>query len=122
MLSGNGGVLEQLASLKQELSKIQDINAEYEALYNQINSVYLELDDASSNISRLQGGEGFDQERIHELNDRFNAINILLQKHRLNEESELLELEKDLADKLGSITSLDKRINDKNTELDKLKS
>ncbi len=122
VLSGNDGILEQLSSLKQELSKIQDINAEYEALYNQINSVYLELDDASSNISRLQGGEGFDQERIHELNDRFNAINLLLQKHRLNDESELLELEKDLADKLGNITSLDKRINDKNTELDKLKS
>lgn len=120
LLSGNGGLLEQLSILKQELSKIQDVNSDFESLYNQVNSVYFELDDAASNISRLQGSDGFDEERMHELNDRFNAINQLLQKHRLGDESELLDLEKDLAEKLSNITSLDQRIEEKSKELSEL--
>ncbi|NJO87670.1 MAG: hypothetical protein HC831_00925 [Chloroflexia bacterium] len=91
-----------------------------ETLANRIESTYIEIKDVAAEIERLAGKVQFDPDRFEQVNERLNLIYALQQKHRVNSVEELIEIRKELQDKLNDIESFDDRLKELQANFDKL--
>ncbi len=108
--NGSGGVLNELSGINSSLAKISQLNPEFKELADRINSTYIELSDLLKEIERNEDLVNVDPSRASELNDRLNTLYALQQKHRVNTEEDLLNVGKQINDKLKSILNLESDI------------
>ncbi|WP_353778549.1 DNA repair protein RecN [Winogradskyella sp. 3972H.M.0a.05] len=104
------GILTQLRTLSNSMQSLNSVSQEYSKLYDRIQSVLLELDDAAVDIDRLLDGTEADPQRLQWLTDKINVINALLQKHNVSSVDELLEIKDGLAKKVSDTEGLDSEI------------
>lgn len=122
ILSGNNGITDQLESYLKELSTFKDLGNRYNALYQQLHSAYLEIDDVGRELANLDGTIEHDQETLFEKTERLNLLNALFQKHRVNSDLELIETQNDLELKLQNLDSLSDIIDEQQKAVDHLEN
>ena len=116
------GVLSLVTEIRQSLSKLVDFGANFKELYQRVQSVFIELDDVSSELQRLQESVESDPKRLEEVNGKLQLLYNLLKKHNVSEISELITIKNDLADKVFETAHLDEKISLKTLELQDMES
>ena len=114
-----------LALLKESIQQIQQASryfADAEDLANRLNSAYIEIKDVSSEIESQESSISLDEKRLDEVNTRVSDIYLLLKKHRMDSETELIQLRHDLEEKLQIALNhdeiLDKLVSEKRVQED----
>ena len=104
-LEKENGILDLLSEIIRDLSTISNFNKKVADLSNRVEQSAIELKDISSEIFYLKEQSLQNPERLKQLNDRLDIINSLLLKHRKNSFSEIIELKKELKQKLDAISN-----------------
>jgi DNA repair protein RecN (Recombination protein N) len=105
---------------KNNLQSIAKYNTAYEELSQRLQSVLVELKDISTEAESLLSDVEINPTRMEVLNERLNIINKLLKKHNVKTDAELLNIQKDLEEKISTFENLDEIILSKQKELNSL--
>ncbi len=111
-------ILDQLRALNNELDSIKDGDESLTQLSERLVETTEELSDLARTASDVADGTEYDGKLIEELTERLDLIYRLQQKHNVTTLSELLEVEKSLADKLLGFGDLTKEITKKEKEIE----
>ncbi len=117
LMNNEPGLMSMLSELKTELKPLKSISAELAALFQRVESNYLELQDMGREMERLEDKVTVDPERAGQLSERINLIYHLEQKHRVNSVEELIDVKVDYARKIDDFSSLADRIAQTQKEL-----
>ncbi len=101
------GILQNLKEIKIALQKTIAFSAEYQSLFDRINSVTIEFDDIIIELSQLTENLVYDPENLDLLNQKLQNIYNLQKKHQVNSIEELLEIQNDLDNKVVSVVELE---------------
>jgi len=112
-----GAAMERLLSAYQQAEKAALHHPHLKELTERLDSVIIELRDIASEAESSSQDVEFSPERLDEITQRLSLIYELQQKHRVDNVEALLEIEKDLSDKVLSIDSFDERIQELKDEI-----
>ncbi len=99
-----------LADIRNHLQAISSWSPAYEALFQRMESVRLELDDIASEIEKEEAHVDFDPDRAEFVKERLSVLYRLLKKHRVNDVKQLLELQDALEKKAAITGNLDEAL------------
>lgn len=109
--TGDGGTVErELKSAADALKNIQRVFPQAEELAQRAESAYIELKDIRIGAEKYFEEIEFNAERQQTVEDRLSLIYDLQKKHSVQSVDELIDIQKDLDEKLQKITSLDEQI------------
>ena len=114
------GAIDQLNTVKQELTKIASFGKSYEALKERIISVGIELDDVLIELDNLEDNLSSDPQELERIGSKIQIVNNLFQKHAVSEVNDLIGIRNDLKLKIDNTESLDETILLKGKEILKL--
>ncbi len=100
------GLNAQFGELIAELKPLAKMSQELAAIYQRIESNYLDLNDISSEINKIDEHIEVNPSRTEDLNERINLIYRLQQKHKVSSIDELLKIQEDYAQKIQDYSSL----------------
>lgn len=118
-----GESIDITSNLKQVKNSIQSISkflGENKNLLERIESVYIELNDITSEIEHLNNSLDHDPEKLELVKSRLDLLYSLQQKHKCKTVDELIIIKDDLQNKVNSISSIDFRIEDIHQQLEAL--
>lgn len=104
------GTIDQLNTVKHELSKISDYGKAYESINERIASVSIELDDIIIELDNLEENLSSDPQELVRVNGKLQIINNLFQKHSVSEIDDLIIVKSQLQSKINTTESLDDAI------------
>ena len=96
--------------MTQLIKPLVNLDSRFNDVYNRLQSTQIELDDISSEALRIADSTEQDEERLSTLNQRFDRINTLLRKHRLEDTQSLIDLNDKMSEELQGLGSKDDRI------------
>lgn len=102
-----------VTTLKESLNTIQSLNPVYanaEAIAQRLESSYIDLKDLSREVERYAGDIEFNPEQLAFIESRLDLIYSLEKKHRISSVSELIDLYKELEEKINNIDNSDQEI------------
>ena len=111
---GESNVLGELNKARQSLQQLVKYSAEYGALHDRLNAVYLELKDLGIELENAETAVEVDKSALVDLNAEIDRINRLLNKHQVKTEQELLKIKGELEEKIAKTQTLSddiKRLN-----------
>ncbi|QHS60626.1 DNA repair protein RecN [Chitinophaga agri] len=114
-----------LQQLKQILSSVQALASYHKdapAVAERLQSAYVELQDISSEIGRMNDQVQFDGARIEHVNERVSLGYKLLKKHAVHSTAELLAIQEQLNNSIEGVLNLDDRLASLETELETLRA
>ena len=114
-LNNEQGVLVLLSALKRKLIEFDT----FSELSARVESVLIELNDVSAELSEINNKLDTDPEQLLKLNNRLNIINNLLQKHRKKFIEELIVLKDEIENKIQISSSFEVQISAKEKEIEK---
>ncbi|WP_420322814.1 DNA repair protein RecN [Flagellimonas sp.] len=115
------GLLGRFSDLKQVFQGLSYYGQEYEALNQRIQSVFIEMDDISSELEHLKDGVEADPERLHLVNSKLQQLYDLQKKHQASTVSELIDIKENLSLKVDTVANIDAKIKEKENELAQIK-
>lgn len=104
------GILQNLKEIKIALQKTIAFSPEYQSLFDRINSVTIEFDDITSELSRHTENLIHDPENLELVNQKLQNIYNLQKKHQVNSVAALLEIQNELDNKVVSVADLELEI------------
>ncbi|PTQ98021.1 DNA replication and repair protein RecN [Mucilaginibacter yixingensis] len=107
---GEAAALLQLREAGQQLSALEKFNPQIADLHQRLNSTVIELKDISAEIDHLEQQTHTDPARAEEVNTRLSLIYNLQKKHRVSTNTELLQIQQDLSDKIQNALFSDEAI------------
>lgn len=110
--------LNSLAEGRTNLQSVAGYSANYENLFQRLESVRIELDDIVQEIENEENKIEFDPKRSEFVKERLSIIYRLLKKHRVNDLKELLVLQQELQRKDAITSNLDETLTKCKTEYD----
>lgn len=114
------GILAALTGLKQALHKLSPYGLSFSALYDRINSTYIELDDVFSEIQHLQETLDSDPQHLEEISAKLQRIYDLQKKHNVLTVTELLQKQSQLEENISITENLEAAIKEKQLQVLKL--
>lgn len=127
MLEGETSAIIQLREAGHQLFSLEKFNPIIAELYERLNSTIIELKDIATEIEVIELHTQINEARLDEINTRLSLIYSLQKKHKVNSNSELLELQNDLSGKIQqaifgdeAIEKLSHQISSDKTELEQL--
>jgi DNA repair protein RecN (Recombination protein N) len=81
MISGETGVLRSLKKAESSLSKISDLDTNITSILDTIRESLYSLEDISVSLRDYEGGVDFSPERINQVEERMNSIQLLKKKY-----------------------------------------
>jgi len=103
-LGNDGGVLDILENIKSQISLMLEYDDSLVEIHSRIDSVILELKDVEAqSISSFEELNGLQENDSELLIQQLDAYNKLLNKHRLNNQKELLHFQYEIEEKMNSI-------------------
>ena len=106
LTEGESPLVEQLKEVVRSVSEVKKYHPDLPALHQRMEGISLELEDVAGEFERLAAGTEFDPERIAEIQKRLDTIYRLQNKHRVNSEAELIDIQSNLETKLAAIGDL----------------
>lgn len=113
-------VVQQLKVLLNQLNVYSSYHPDLPVLIQRLQSSQIELQDIADDVDRISNHINYDPEKIEQLNERLSLGYKLQKKHGVNSTAELLEIQKQLADKLQAVLNIDQAIQQKENESTKL--
>ena len=113
-------ILDKFRLISSELNRVREFSKEIEAIAKRIDSTFIEVGDLASEIDSIQGTVSYDAEKIQIVNERLNSIYALQQKHQVNSNAQLLDVQLQLEIKLQGISSLQEAILKAENSVDEL--
>jgi DNA repair protein RecN (Recombination protein N) len=110
LMDGEEGVVQRISAARNSLGKYSELNKELSSFHERVEAMYVEARDLSSELIRFGEGIEYDPERIQEIADQVNQLNHLLQKHRLQNTVQLVELRETLSAKLYAVDTMDEKV------------
>lgn len=120
-LSQEGGVLEFLGKIKNELEKVKSIDKDLEDFYNRTTSVLVELKELMGDAERYAQTVDLDPRLKEQLTEKIDKFNHALRKHNLTDQQSLLELYESFGSYIEGTDQLEAEIVLLRSEADKLK-
>ncbi len=100
MHQGETSALVQLREASHQLTYLEKFNPQIEELNKRLNSAIIEIKDIAAEIDSLEQRTQINEERVFEINERLSLIYSLQKKHRVNTNTELLEIQQNLSSKI----------------------
>ena len=110
MENSETAILPQLNELSSVLHRLKQLVPNAEELQQRIDSTQVELKDIAYDLDRLGDNTQFDEEKLLELQERFDLLNRLMMKHHVKEYEALIALRDDLEAKVNAFENIDKEI------------
>lgn len=111
-------LLEELKNGTQKLDSISAVYPQAQEMAERLNSAYIELEDLSSELEKVQMEIEFDPIRQNFVEERLNTIYSLEQKHKVSTIAELLQIYDDLQKRLNEIENIDETLKEKEKEVE----
>lgn len=111
-LAADQGMLVQLARLKQLLARAARIDGRVKSILERLESASIELKDVALEAGSLSTSFALDPAGSERMRERLDLLIRLQQKHRVSSNTELIAIQENLRERLGSIASLGERINE----------
>ncbi|HRI02010.1 MAG TPA: DNA repair protein RecN [Saprospiraceae bacterium] len=105
-LNRDGGILEQLHEMVQKLKGIS-VTESIEQIADRIQNTLTELKESERDLTKISLAVDFDAESLQYSNERLLAIHKQLKKHRVNTDTELLQIQTDLEKKISLFNQSD---------------
>ena len=115
------GIMKMLGELKQVASKLSEFGNGYSLLYERIGSMFIEMDDISSELQDLQENLETNPQLLEEINGKLQLLYDLQKKHGVQEISDLIHIREDLVQKVGVTANIGEKIAEKEAFLAKQK-
>jgi DNA repair protein RecN (Recombination protein N) len=106
----SNGILDQLRASLSHLQKIGRFYTPSREMAARMESVYIELKDIASELEAEAGKNEMDPGDLEQLRERMDLLFGLMQKHRMQEVEQLIELRNQLGDKIEVLTFSDEKI------------
>ena len=110
-------LLDGINTLLYNVDKLKRFVPELDSMSERLNSVKIELKDISSDLNNLQD-DSQDISSLEILQERFDVIQRLMMKHRLNDYSQLLQLREEIKRKVDEFSNIDEIVTDKEKEVE----
>ncbi len=120
-LSQEGGAIEFLGKIKNELEKVKSIDKDLEDFYNRTTSVLVELKELMGDAERYAETVDLDPRLKEQLTEKIDKFNHALRKHNLTDQESLLELYERFGAYIEGIDQLEAEIILLRSEADSLK-
>ncbi len=127
MQDGETAALLQLREAGHHLSTLEKFNPQIAELHERLKSTLIELKDIASEIENIEQHTHTDEAKAVEINERLSLMYNLQKKHHVTSNSELLQLQQELSEKIQhalfgdeEIEKLQKQIAAEKEELEKL--
>lgn len=104
------GALQTIKEARIVLGRIKDFSTTFEGFWERLNSIVLDLEDISNDVGSTSEKIEADPELLFEINEKLQTLYKLQQKHSVSTVSELIEIEKDLEEKVNTTLGLDEEI------------
>jgi len=104
------GILNLLVELKQASSKLAGYGAQFSALNDRVQSVYIEVDDIFEELGALENKIEANPKLLEEVNAKLQLLYDLQKKHSVVEISELIKVKEELAEKVDVTENIDTSI------------
>jgi DNA repair protein RecN (Recombination protein N) len=114
------GLLDILAKVKSSLIKISDFSPEYQALYQRIESLKIELDDIAIELENQNDKIESNPFELEKYNDRLQLLYDLQKKHQVSSIEELHQVFEQLDLKVQNVQNAEEIIQLKNKEIDEV--
>ena len=111
------GVQVQLNEVKAGLNKIDALGEQYAQLNERMESIRIELNDLSAELTRALEQLEANPARLEEVNGQYQLLNDLLKKHRVSTVEELQAKRDELDGKVLKTANLDETLNKLKTQL-----
>ncbi|MBR1631091.1 MAG: DNA repair protein RecN, partial [Paludibacteraceae bacterium] len=102
-----GGAIESVEQSSDALNRVASYQSDASELGERLHSVYIELDDIRSEIERLSEQLEYDPKRQQYVENRLDTLNTLLQKHHVENETQLILLKQQFEQQLNEISGFD---------------
>ena len=103
-------ILPQLNELSSAMHRLKQLMPSSEELLQRIESAQLELKDIAYDLERIGDGAQFDEEKLQELQERFDLLSRLMMKHHVKEFEALIALRDELETKVNAFENIDQEI------------
>ena len=113
------GILNLLSELKIASNKLSSFGANFAALNERIISVFIEIDDISTELDSLQESAEANPKLLEEVNAKLQLIHNLFKKHNAATISELIQIRESLSEKVSAVDNVEADIKKKQTQLTK---
>ena len=100
-------VLSQMEALKVAMGPVSKLSPSLESLGERFQSLYFELQEISTDFEQVAESTDIDQQRLQEVRERLDVLYKLQNKHFVASDTELLDIQKGLQDKLDAFVSMD---------------
>ncbi|TRW23100.1 DNA repair protein RecN [Flavobacterium zepuense] len=116
------GSIQNLKDIKGALQKISGLSPEYNAFYERVSSLLIELDDIADSLSENYETLTNDPEELERVNQKLQLIYALQKKHQAATIEELIAIQEELEGKVVLVEGLDDAIKDLETQGEKAKA
>jgi DNA repair protein RecN (Recombination protein N) len=107
---GEAPMVRQLKAMVNNLQQYSDMQTDIPSLVQRLQSVYIELQDLADETDRISSHVNCDPLEIERINERLSLGYKLLKKHGVKTTAELLEIKKQLHEKLQAVLNIDDAI------------
>ncbi|MBO0593870.1 DNA repair protein RecN [Cellulophaga sp. E16_2] len=111
------GIVTLLTELKLASSKLAAFGQQFIGLNERINSVFIEVDDISSELQTLQENSEANPEVLEQVNTKLQLLYNLFKKHSVGTIEELIDIKEKLAESVSAADSVESDIKSKEKEL-----
>lgn len=108
--NSENAILPQLNELSSAMHRLKQLMPSSEELLQRIESAQLELKDIAYDLERISDGTQFDEEKLQELQERFDLLSRLMMKHHVKEFEALIALRDELETKVNAFENIDHEI------------
>lgn len=113
--------IDLIKNSKQNIQAISKFNTDYITLSERLQSAFIEIQDIAHEIeSKISQIEVY-PEKAEVLTERIDTLNKLLKKHGVKTDKELLDIQKELSEKISLYENADEIISKKQSELEQHK-
>lgn len=103
-------LVQQLKVLYNQLNGFSAYHPELPGLLHRLQSTQIELQDIAESIDHISGQVNYDPAKMEELNERISLGYRLQKKHGVNSTAELLDIRKQLGEKLQAVSNMEEII------------
>ena len=100
-------VLSQMEALKVAMGPVSKLSPSLESLGERFQSLYFELQEISTDFEQVAESTDIDKQRLQEVRERLDVLYKLQNKHFVASDTDLLDIQKGLQDKLDAFVSMD---------------
>lgn len=112
-------VVQQLKILANQLQGFSSLHPGIPGLIERLQSAQVELQDVAEETDRISSHVNYEPKKIQQIDERISIGYKLLKKHGVKTTSELLDIQKQLQEKLQAVLNIDEAIQQKEKETEK---